>query len=157
MTGQAATPKQMARKLVRVLRPQRPDYPYLKKVFQHTRELLGVKPSKTSKRLPELLTDSELVGFYEAVWHARNSVHMVMIKLLIFTGLRNAELSQIRLKHIDVDQCQIRIEQGKGKKDRSVLFPASFRGELAQYMNHCRERRAAYLFESNRLKPGVGD
>lgn len=44
------TPKQMAWKLVRVLRPQRPDYPYLKKVFQHTRELLGVKPSKASKR-----------------------------------------------------------------------------------------------------------
>jgi integrase/recombinase XerD len=77
---------------------------------------------------------------------------MVMIKLLIFTGLRNAELAQIRLKHVDLDQCQIRIEQGKGKKDRSVLFPASFRGELAQYMNHCRERRATYLFESNRLK-----
>ena len=34
-----------------------------------------------------------------------------------------------------------------------MLFPASFRGELAQYMNHCRERRATYLFESNRLKP----
>lgn len=153
MSGQAATPKQMARKLVRLLRPQRPDYPYLKKVFQHTRELLGVKASKTHQRLPELLTDSELVGFYEAVWQARNSVHMVMIKLLIFTGLRNAELSQIRLKHVDLDQCQIRIEQGKGRKDRSVLFPASFRGELVQYLNQCRERRATYLFESNRLKP----
>jgi integrase/recombinase XerD len=153
VSGQAATPKQMARKLVRLLRPQRPDYPYLKKVFQHTRELLGVKASKTHKRLPELLTDSELVGFYEAVWQARNSVHMVMIKLLIFTGLRNAELSQIRLKHVDLDQCQIRIEQGKGRKDRSVLFPASFRGELVQYLNQCRERRATYLCESNRLKP----
>jgi integrase/recombinase XerD len=153
MSGHAATPKQMARKLVRLLRPQRPDYPYLKKVFQHTRELLEVKPSKAKKRLPELLTDSELVGFYEAVWHTRNSVHMVMIKLLIYTGLRNAELSQIRLKHVDLDQCQVRIEQGKGKKDRTVLFPASFRGEVAQYISHCKEQRATFLFESNRLKP----
>jgi integrase/recombinase XerD len=115
--------------------------------------LLEVKPSKVHKRLPELLTDSELVGFYEAVWHARNSVHMVMIKLLIFTGLRIAELSRIRLKHVDLDQCQIRVEQVKGKKDREILFPASFRGELAQYINRCKERRATYLFESNRLKP----
>lgn len=153
MSGETATPKQMARKLVRLLRPQRPDYPYLKKVFQHTRELLEVKPSKAKKRLPELLTDSELVGFYEAVWHARNSVHMVMIKLLIYTGLRNAELSRIRLKDVDLDQCQIRVEQGKGKKDRSVLYPAGFRGELAQYISHCKEQRATYLFESNRLKP----
>jgi integrase/recombinase XerD len=64
VSGQAATPKQMALKLVRLLRSQRPDYPYLKKVFQHTRVLLGVKPLKINKRLPELLTDSELVGFY---------------------------------------------------------------------------------------------
>jgi integrase/recombinase XerD len=60
VSGQTATPKQMALKLVRLLRPQRPDYPYLKKVFQHTRALLGVKPLKINKRLPELLTDSEL-------------------------------------------------------------------------------------------------
>lgn len=116
VSGQSSTPKRMAWKLVRLLRPQRPDYPYLKKVFQHTRALLGVKPSKTNKRLPELLTDSELVAFYEAVWHARNSVHMVMIKLLIFTELRNAELSQIRLKHVDLDQCHIESSKERGRR-----------------------------------------
>ena len=35
-------PKAMAKKLVRILRAQHPDYRYLKKVFQHTRELLDV-------------------------------------------------------------------------------------------------------------------
>ena len=34
-----------------------------------------------------------------------------------------------------------------------MLFPASFRGELAQYISHCKEQGATYLFESNRLKP----
>ena len=38
------TPKQMAQKLARILRPERPDYAYLKKVFQHTRALLAVEP-----------------------------------------------------------------------------------------------------------------
>ncbi len=32
-------PKAMAKKLVRVLRSQHPDYHYLKKVFQYTRAL----------------------------------------------------------------------------------------------------------------------
>jgi integrase/recombinase XerD len=50
----------MAKKLVRVLRTQHPDYQYLKKVFQYTRELLEVAPSRHPKRLPELLTDAEL-------------------------------------------------------------------------------------------------
>ena len=38
-------PKQMAKKLARMLRPERPEYAYLKKVFQHTRALLAVKPA----------------------------------------------------------------------------------------------------------------
>jgi integrase len=62
-----------------------------------------ISPAKVQKRLPELLTDHELVGFYEAVWHARNPTHMIMIKLLIFTGLRNAELARVRLQDVDLD------------------------------------------------------
>jgi integrase/recombinase XerD len=147
------TPKQMAKRLARILRPERPDYAYLKKVFQHTRVLLGVEPTKKGKRLPQLLTDRELVAFYEAVWQARDPKHMVMIKVLIFTGLRNTELARVRLQDVDLDHCQIRVAQGKGDKDRSVLFPTSFRGELAQYMQGSQERRAVYLFESNRLRP----
>jgi site-specific recombinase XerD len=48
---------------------------------------------------------------------------------------------------------RIRIEQGKGKKDRYVLIPKSFRGELVQYIERQQERKATYLFESNQLKP----
>lgn len=146
-------PKQMARKLARLLRAERPDYAYLKKVFQHTRALLEVRPARSKKRMPELLTDEELVAFYEAVWQARNPAHMILIKLLIFTGLRNAELAHVRVQDVDLDHCQIRVVEGKGGKDRSALFPTSFRGELAQYMRGPRERGAVYLFESNRLKP----
>jgi integrase/recombinase XerD len=63
MATRKTQPKEMARKLVRILRSQRPDYYYLKKVFQHTRELLKITPGKAEKRLPELLTDDELVAF----------------------------------------------------------------------------------------------
>ena len=74
MVARSMPPKAMAKRLVRLLRPQRPDYPYLKKVFQHTRELLQIKPRKAQKRLPELLTDEELIAFYETVWHVPNRV-----------------------------------------------------------------------------------
>jgi integrase/recombinase XerD len=146
-------PKAMAQKLVRVLRPQHPDYHYLKKVFQHTRELLAVEPSRQPKRLPELLTDTELGALYEAIWQARQLTHLVMLKLLLFTGIRNAELVRLRLTDVDLQACQVRIAQGKGQKDRYVLFPTSFRGELAQYMERQRAQGARYLFESNRHRP----
>jgi integrase/recombinase XerD len=47
----------------------------------------------------------------------------------------------------------LRIEHGKGHKDRYVLFPSSFRGELAQYVERQRTESATYLFESNRCRP----
>jgi integrase/recombinase XerD len=145
-------PKAMAKKRVRVFRPRRPDYDYLKKVFQYTRALLEVEPSRQPKRLPELLTDAELVALYETIWHARQFTHVVMLKLLLFTGIRNAELVQLRLIDVDLQTCQLRIRQGKGRKDRSVLFPTSFRGELAQYLERQRAQGATYLFESNRCR-----
>ena len=146
-------PKAMAKKLVRVLRVQRPDYHYLKKVFQHTRALLDMGSAPPAKRLPELLTDAELVAFYEAVWNAHQLTHVVMLKLLLFAGLRNAELARLRLTDIDLQRCHLRIAQGKGHKDRYVLFPTSFRGELAQYMERQQTAGALYLFESNRCQP----
>jgi integrase/recombinase XerD len=76
-----------------------------------------------------------------------------MIKLLIYTGLRNAELARVRLQDVDLDYCQLHIVQGKNSKDRSVLFPSSFRGEFGQYIHGHRERGAVFLFESNRLRP----
>ena len=104
-------PMEMAKKIARQLRRQRPDYRYLSKVFQYTRQLLGVVPNKKEKRLPQLLTDEELAAFYQAVFSARNPTHVVMIKLLIFTGVRNRELAQIRLEDVDLDGLQIHIEQ----------------------------------------------
>jgi site-specific recombinase XerD len=54
---------------------------------------------------------------------------------------------------MDLDHCQVHVVQGNGSKDLMVLFPSSFRGELGQYIHGQRERRAAFLFESNRLRP----
>ena len=108
-------PKEMAMKLVRQLRKQHPDYQYLKKVFGHIRKILEVTPEKREKRLPELLTDKELQAFYETVFSASNRTHMVMIKLLIFTGVRkkcrqslhfyrnDKHFSNIRLKSLSAN------------------------------------------------------
>ena len=147
------TPMAMAKKLVRILKPERPDYQYLKKVFQHIRVLLDVSQTKPEKRLPDLLTDDELLAFYEAAWHAKNPNHLILIKLLVYTGIRNAEVTGVRLQDVDLDKCQIRIEQGKGQKDRYVLFPSTFKGELAQYIAGQKKAGARYLLESNRLSP----
>lgn len=144
-------PKKMAKQVVKLLRKQHPDPSYVKKVFQYVREDLGLKGGRVrSKRLPELMTEDELNRFYKAVWHTSNRSHMVMLKLILFTGIRNEELVNLTLKDVDLDSMRIRIDHGKGDKDRYVLFPPYFRDELTQHISIQKEKGAVYLFESNR-------
>jgi integrase/recombinase XerD len=144
--------KKMAKQLVKLLRKQHPDPSYVKKAFQHVREDLGLKGGRVrSKRLPKLMTEDELRRFYKAVWHASNRTHMVMLKLILFTGVRNEELANLTLDDVDLDSMRIRIGHGRDDIDRYVLFPRNFRGELAQHISIQKEKGAIYLFESNRM------
>jgi integrase/recombinase XerD len=143
--------KKMALQVVKMLKKQRPDASYVKEVFQYVRRELGLRGGASkAKKLPNILTEQELVRFYEAVWNAMERTHVVMIKLLMFTGTRNSELAHLRLVDVDLNGLKIRINEGKGKKDRYVPIPSTFRGELAQYMENQKRRRARYLFETNR-------
>ena len=102
------------------------------------------------KRMPEILTEEELRNFYSVVWNVSNRNHVVMIKVLFFTGVRNSELANMTLQDVNINELTIRIDEGKGKQDRYVPFPAFFQGELAQYIENQKARRAKYLFETNR-------
>lgn len=145
-------PKEMATALARLLKRERPDRFYLKKVFSYMRKELDLEGAPLpSKKLPELLTDDEVRRFYEAVWNGADRTHMVMLKLLLFTGIRNAELANLKLNDVDLSASHVRIADGKGSKDRYVPFPESFRGELRQYLLNQQDRGATYLFETNRL------
>ena len=96
-------------------------------------------------------TDQEVRNYYEAVWQARRSDDIVMIKTLLYTGVRVSELVAIRLADVDLDACRIRVNLGKGSKDRVVPFPPTFRETLVlqRYPGMMCSRGASYLFESN--------
>lgn len=44
------------------------------------------------------------------------------IKTLLYTGARVTELVNMKLTDVDLQRCQIRIDAGKGDKDRMVPF-----------------------------------
>ena len=67
--------------------------------------------------------------------------------------MRASELINIKLSDIDLDNCQIKITKGKGKKDRIVSFPKVFMEVLAVHMDGAKKKKATYLFESVRKKP----
>jgi len=122
-------------------------------VFRHLRDELGVEVTRAPKRLPYVPTEAEIRAFYDAVWKARRAGDVILIKTLLYTGVRVAELVRIRIADVDLDACRIRIVQGKGRKDRIVPLPAAFKETLALHIDAQRRGGAAFLFESSWKKP----
>lgn len=146
--------KEKAKQLIKLLKPENPDYNYLREVFRQIRKELNVQVNTSApKKLPQVPTEEEIAKYYEAVWKSRNMQHVVMIKTLLYTGVRVTELVHIKLSDIDFDRCQIRVNQGKGKKDRIVPFPTGFREILAIHVDNARKKKQVYLFESTWKKP----
>ena len=71
------------------------------------------------QRLPEILSRHELASLFAAACHQKARTFLM---LAYGTGLRLSELCRLRAEHIDshADRRCIRVEQGKGAKDRYV-------------------------------------
>jgi site-specific recombinase XerD len=75
--------------------------------------------ARTPRRLPELLSREELARLFAAV---RSRKAETFLKLAYATGLRLNELCHLRVRDVDShsDRMCIRVDQGKGGKDRYV-------------------------------------
>jgi integrase/recombinase XerD len=71
------------------------------------------------QRLPEILSRQELACLFAAACHLKARTFLM---LAYGSGLRLSELCRLRAEHIDshADRMCIRVEQGKGAKDRYV-------------------------------------
>lgn len=143
------SPQKKAKQLAKLLRNERPDYQYLKSVFRHLRVALDVPVDAKPKKLPEIPTEDELKRYYEAVWSERNTQDMLIVKTLLYTGARVSELVNMKLTDVDFRRCQIRIDSGKGDKDRIVPFPNGFKELLAIHVKAMKKKGASHLFESS--------
>ncbi|MHB0861210.1 tyrosine-type recombinase/integrase [Paenibacillus sp. SEL3] len=136
--------------MAKYLRGERPDYAYLKSLFQHLRAELEVEVQKIAKKLPYVPTEEELKRYYNVVWQAKNFQDMMIVKTLLYIGVRVSELINIKLPDVDFHDYQIRINKGKGSKDRIVPFPQSFKEMLAMHADDSmKKNQAVYLFESS--------
>jgi len=146
--------REKAKYFCKHLKKENPDYNYLRELFRHIRKNLNVEVGRDKeKKLPYVPTEEEIDLYYKTVWKSRNMKHVVMIKTLLYTGVRVSELINIKIADIDLDHCQIKVVQGKGKKDRIVPFPNVFKEILAVHIENIKKNDAKYLFESNWKKP----
>jgi integrase/recombinase XerD len=138
-------------RFVRIARTQRLDYDGFIYVCQQARRKLGICKPKRERRLPQLLSESDLKRFFQVIQECGNLQHGIMLKLLFYTAVRVSELVRIQVTDIDLDGYRIFIDQGQGSRDRYILFPASFRLVLKSHLQASPRNR--YLFETRRCGP----
>ena len=118
--------------IVRIARKERLSYADFVYVCQQARMKLGLRKPKKERKLPQLLPEADLKRFFRVIQECGDLQHEIMLKLLFFTAVRVSELVGIRVGDVDTQQSKIFINQGKGRKDRYILFPKSFRLVLNQ-------------------------
>lgn len=141
--------KKKSKELAKYLRSERPDYTYLKRLFKQLRKELEVEVPRKNKKLPYVPSEDIIKKYYEVVWKSNNFQDMIIIKTFLYTGIRVSELVAVKLNDIDFLNCQIRINNGKGGKDRIVPFPEKFKELLAMHCDKMKEKHSDYLFESS--------
>ncbi len=143
------SPKKKAKELAKLLRHERPDYDYLKVVFKELRAELEIEIPKKKKTLPYVPTEDEIKRYYDAVWSSKNFQDMIIIKMFLYTGIRVSELVNLKITDVLLNESQIKINDGKGHKDRIVPFPSSFKELLALFIDQQLKKNSVYLFESS--------
>ena len=92
----------------------------------------GIPPRPRQKKLPVTLSIEEVKRLFSVV---TNLKHIVLLKTAYSAGLRVSELISLKPEHIESDPSRmlIRVEQGKGRKDRYTLLSKDLLIELRQY------------------------
>lgn len=85
---------------------------------------------KKAQRIPELLTRSEVGRILSA---CPNYKHRMLLTTCYGCGLRVSEVVVLKIRDIDGERHLLRVEQGKGAKDRNVIISPALLSALRNY------------------------
>jgi integrase/recombinase XerD len=105
-----------------------------------------IPTSRKAKKLPVVLSPDEVRRFLGAV---DNLKHRVILTVCYATGLRISEAVRLKSTAIDSQRMVIRVDQGKGHKDRYVMLPPKLLAMLRDYWK--RTHPGEWLFPGDRV------
>ena len=102
---------------------------------------------KEHPSLPKILSREDLAILFKSF---NNDKHRVIFKLIYSAGLRRSELIHLKLHDIETQdgKMRIRINKGKGKKDRYTVLSTSVLQDLRVYFKKYRPK--VYLFNGRK-------
>ncbi|WP_228479218.1 tyrosine-type recombinase/integrase [Flavobacterium soyangense] len=115
-------------------------------------EFLRLPSIKHEKKLPVVLSKEEVWAMLQC---AKLLKHKILIGLLYGCGLRCMEARSVRLQDLDFDRKQLKVVQGKGKKDRYVPLSVHLIRGLKTYIEA--EKPEEYLFNGQPIERAGGD
>src|SRR3989441_610154 len=101
--------------------------------------------------LPTILSQEEVTQLIDA---ALTPYHRTLLMTLYATGARRAELTHLKASDIDSQRMVIRIQGGKGRKDRDVMLSPKLLQALREHWRGLRRKPSAWLFPGNRWHTG---
>ncbi len=115
---------------------------YYERVLGGQRKIYLIERPRKEKYLPEVLSEEEVTAILKTI---TNLKHRAIIMTIYSGGLRISELINLKVKDIDSQRMQIRVEQAKGKKDRYTLLSKKTLLILRQYFTEYKPKE--WLFE----------
>ena len=98
-------------------------------------------------RLPVIWSPDEVAQLINS---AITPFHRTILMTLYATGLRRAELAQLKLTDIDAQRMVLRVQEGKGCKDRDIVLSPHLLDELRDHYRRLVRKPAVWLFPGGR-------
>ncbi len=117
-------------------------------VLNMPKKAVKIPYAQHEKKLPEIFEREWLLEKLNAI---PNTKHKAILSLMYSVGLRRSELLNMKITDIDSRRMQIKVVQGKGKKDRYLPLSESLLDLLREYFRS--DRPWLFLFEGIKGQP----
>ena len=109
---------------------------------------------KKRLHLPVILSQDEVSRLIES---ALIPFHRTILVTLYATGVRRAELANLKVSDIDSQRMVVHVRGGKGRKDRDVMLSPHLLEELRQHYRRLGRKPAEWLFPGGRWHTAAED
>jgi site-specific recombinase XerD len=112
--------------------------------LKRDRTTFTIPAPRQRQKLPAILSREEVE---QVIAHAPNPKHRTMLLTTYAAGLRLNEVLHLRVTDIDSARMTIRVEQGKGGKDRYTVLRPRLLDALRGYWKLARRARGCFLLK----------
>ncbi len=115
---------------------------YYERVLNGDRKIYLLDRPRKEQKLPEVLNQEEIKQLLKCIINIK---HRALVMLAYSSGMRLSEIVGLKIKDLDSVQMQIRVQQGKGKKDRITILSERVLEILRSYFQQYKPKE--WLFE----------